>query len=166
MIYFIQCGTDGPIKIGQTGGHVVWRCKQLQHSSPFELHILGCHEGGLKEEAELHRRFSHARFRNEWFNPIEEIWGHIRATDAASKFESFDAADLRQKVSWAERSKWSVEARRLFRDEINKLGRTYTKWREYMGPLPADARAQVERILANIAPSDLVVVAASEQESA
>ncbi len=75
MIYFIQSGgNNGPIKIGYTSGmDAERRLSALQVGSPNELSFLGFMEGGLKEELDLHSKFSKDRLRGEWFNPSQEL---------------------------------------------------------------------------------------------
>src|SRR4051812_30367856 len=70
-IYFIQAGTNGPIKIGRSINPNK-RMKQLQDYNPFELHLIQCLvDGNIQKEAALHMHFASARMRGEWFRPTE-----------------------------------------------------------------------------------------------
>ena len=61
MVYFIQAGKDGPIKIGYTANDVKNRLLTLQPSSPYPLTILGVMEGDVELEKNIHKKFK--RFR-------------------------------------------------------------------------------------------------------
>jgi hypothetical protein len=71
-VYFIQAGDDGPIKIG-------WALNpqrrlalfQTGHAAP--LRIIRTVDGGPKEEAAFHGRFSASRIRGEWFSFAPEM---------------------------------------------------------------------------------------------
>ncbi len=138
MIYFLQSGEGGPIKIGHTEGHVNWRLRSLQHSSPYELRILGVEEGGRNMEQMLHRQFKAYRFRSEWFHPVQELLKHIDDIGGVESFRRMDRTDLRDATAVDARRLWSVEVRREFRSVTDRLGREYSAWREYMAmPTPA-----------------------------
>ncbi|RLC17902.1 MAG: hypothetical protein DRI57_09140 [Deltaproteobacteria bacterium] len=72
MIYFIQLGTDGPIKIG-TSENPQARLAQLQTSNPEKLHLLGTMTGNNSMETKLHQTFSPFRLEGEWFSPASEL---------------------------------------------------------------------------------------------
>lgn len=80
MIYFIQVGDDGPVKIG-LADDPYRRLVALQCASPFELRLLGGFEGGRGEELKLHKMFAHARIRGEWFEPTEELLAFVLEHD-------------------------------------------------------------------------------------
>lgn len=67
-VYFIGTGLElgDPVKIG-----VAYKPKQrlgaLQVGFPYELRLLAVMEGGERVEARLHRMYSAARLRGEWF---------------------------------------------------------------------------------------------------
>jgi len=73
IIYFIQQGKDGPIKIGITDD-LKSRVSSLQTANPYKLHLLYSEklQPGLaeKEEAHLHWVFKGIRLRGEWFRPM------------------------------------------------------------------------------------------------
>jgi hypothetical protein len=76
MIYFVQCGKGGPIKIGHSTNPRK-RLRQLQNGSPYELRLLGVLAGNLEKEAELHKQFSEWRLREEWFIPVSQLLNFI-----------------------------------------------------------------------------------------
>jgi hypothetical protein len=77
MIYFIQCGNDGPIKIGYTDRETNIRMAAMQVCCPYELKIIGLMEGSYSEEQELHKIFKYHRIRGEWFSNTREIINYL-----------------------------------------------------------------------------------------
>jgi len=71
MIYFIQSGKAGPIKIGFTANDVNERLSALQAATPEKLQILMTKEGGKRLESQLHKKFDSLNIRREWFQPGE-----------------------------------------------------------------------------------------------
>jgi hypothetical protein len=76
LVYFIQRGTDGPIKIGSTL-NLEGRLVQLQSSNAEKLHVLATSQGGRRLERELHKRFAKNRLVGEWFSAHEELFRFI-----------------------------------------------------------------------------------------
>jgi len=72
MIYFVQAGINGPIKIGITN-NINRRIKELEKEAPYELNILAEYPGGRKFEKRIHTMFQKFRIRGEWFRPEEEL---------------------------------------------------------------------------------------------
>jgi len=69
-VYFLQCGDDGPIKIGYSrGGNAEGRLTVAQVYNPFLLHLLCVMPGGRRVELELHNKFDQFRISGEWFEP-------------------------------------------------------------------------------------------------
>lgn len=72
FVYFIQCGENGPIKIGIAVN--VWsRLAALQCGNPVELKVLyylrvASVTEAYRIEALLHKRYNHRRVSGEWFN--------------------------------------------------------------------------------------------------
>lgn len=103
MIYFIQAGEAGAIKIG-LAADPSGRLMQLQTSSASPLRMLRTFDGGRELEAALHRRFARLRLHGEWFKPDEELLRfaadprppmpslpprrHLQAVDLPSDFHS------------------------------------------------------------------------------
>lgn len=75
MIYFIQQGWDGPVKIGFAGSFAAAqaRLQTFQTGHPSTLRLLNAIDGDMAHEAELHARFAEHRVRGEWFRPAPEI---------------------------------------------------------------------------------------------
>lgn len=69
MIYFIQIGLKGAIKIGFSDNGVEDRLSALQTASPEELNVLGVMEGDQEKERKLHEKFKVLYIRGEWFKP-------------------------------------------------------------------------------------------------
>lgn len=75
-VYFIQVGSDGPIKIGFSKADPARRMKHLQAGCPWELRLVGAVSGSKFNERCLHEKLSHLKIRQEWFRPgfdIEEM---------------------------------------------------------------------------------------------
>lgn len=74
LVYFIQCGAYGPIKIGVTTGNPYCRLALLQTGCPERLDLLGViFPCDPTKEGELHAQFAHLRIRGEWFAPAPEL---------------------------------------------------------------------------------------------
>ena len=84
MIYFIQEGRSGNIKIGYSQD-VSSRLRKLQTANSSQLAILGVVEGSPKEEAEIQGKFSKFQIRGEWHVPDLEILDFIRLNKIQSR---------------------------------------------------------------------------------
>lgn len=86
MIYFIQSGTEGPIKIGYAKSSVKNRLMSLQcqASCSEELHILGVIPGTVKDEHEHHYAFHAFRLQGEWFSPDPILLDYINSETSIS----------------------------------------------------------------------------------
>lgn len=98
MVYFIQSACQhGYIKIGYTSGYnpgpsLRARAKRTTirsttesrlsrptaHTDSHRLTLLGVIKSSYQEEQALHRRFSYARERGEWFYPSPELLLYIK----------------------------------------------------------------------------------------
>lgn len=76
VVYFIQGGFGGPIKIGTTQS-LRARLKGLQCGSPVRLYVLATLPGGDAQESELHVRFDEDRLHGEWFSPSASLLAFI-----------------------------------------------------------------------------------------
>ena len=76
MVYFIQSGDDGPIKIG-FATEVASRLSELQTGCPAKLHLLGKVRGSMQLEKDLHALFAGLRISGEWFRPDPSIFEKI-----------------------------------------------------------------------------------------
>lgn len=83
-VYFIQRGTDGPIKIGASS-NVVRRLAEIQIGAPEEMHLVGIWLfGGTSSERGLHRLHAADRLGGEWFAPTDDVWDSIRSFGGAA----------------------------------------------------------------------------------
>jgi hypothetical protein len=74
VVYFIQEGKDGPIKIGvSTQARLRSRVRELQTGNHRCLRLLGSFGGGLPEERRLHRELWDHLLGGEWFAPHPEV---------------------------------------------------------------------------------------------
>lgn len=83
VVYFIQCGDDGAIKIGIASDPVA-RLRSLQTAHHERLSILVTTEGGQRAEQAYHKRFAEHRLSGEWFNPHPDILAEISRLAALS----------------------------------------------------------------------------------
>ena len=72
MVYFIQEGADGPIKIGTTDDPKT-RLQGLQTGNPRLLKLLYVMSGDKNLEVRLHKLFRSSCMRGEWFDPTKEL---------------------------------------------------------------------------------------------
>lgn len=75
-IYFVQAGSEGPIKIG-IACDPRQRFFVLQSANPTELLPLGRYLGTPAEEKRLHAEFAAHRIRGEWFEPTRALLDRI-----------------------------------------------------------------------------------------
>lgn len=80
MIYFIQQGADGPIKIGHTTNPRT-RIPTLQTGSPVRLRLLKTIPGGRSRESQIHGQLSGYRLEGEWFSPAPAVWKLVNTID-------------------------------------------------------------------------------------
>lgn len=71
-VYFIQAGTDGPVKIGVTS-NIMKRMDALQVGHHEQLILLGSVAGGYEVEKHWHTRWSAHHIRGEWFKPDDAL---------------------------------------------------------------------------------------------
>ena len=83
-VYFVQEGTDGPIKVGHTESVLRKRMDQLQNGNPRRLTILGVIAGDRGVESNVHDAFGHLRVAgtNEWFHPGPDLLEFIQSVAA------------------------------------------------------------------------------------
>jgi hypothetical protein len=72
MIYFMQAGKNGPIKIGDSD-EIHFRLETLQVGCPYKLKLLFVYNGRHFNESQLHEFFKHEHIRGEWFRPAKAI---------------------------------------------------------------------------------------------
>jgi hypothetical protein len=72
-LYFVQQGTDGPVKIGVSQDPAK-RLSYLQVGNPDPLHLIGAWQGVERgDELELHAFLEGERLRGEWFKPTRPV---------------------------------------------------------------------------------------------
>jgi hypothetical protein len=76
LVYFVQKGETGPIKIGFTF-RLHGRLKKLQTSSEERLHLRAAIPGNVALERTIHGMFAHYRLEGEWFAPSAELLEYI-----------------------------------------------------------------------------------------
>lgn len=83
MIYFIQQGNDGPIKIGFTEQEDIMKRKyMLQTGNPINLHYLKVVDGNRLTERLLHEKFQDIKINGrEWFYPTDFLLKFISSLD-------------------------------------------------------------------------------------
>lgn len=92
MIYFIQQGKTGPIKIGYTANSdISKRINSMQPASPEPLILLGYIEGEKDKEALLHRFFHAYRLKGEWFEPDPMVLNYILSLILGIDFDTLQA---------------------------------------------------------------------------
>jgi hypothetical protein len=72
IVYFIQAGENGPVKIGYTY-EPEKRLIAMQGNHYEMLRILRVVPGNRYGERRLHQHFAHLRIRGEWFSFSEEM---------------------------------------------------------------------------------------------
>lgn len=124
-VYFIQVGTDGPIKIGFTKAVPADRMEELQCGCPWELRLIGFIRGTKTNEKFLHdHRFSQFKMRREWFSA--EILADIHqilASDNPWPTLDLNPVDL---AIWRAGSSWHLEKVLRGKDDINAARRNRT----------------------------------------
>ena len=87
-VYFIQCGLEGPIKIGWST-NVSERLATAQTYHHEELVLRATAPGGADVEARLHAVFQAAHIRGEWFRPVPELLELVAALDEGVTLASY-----------------------------------------------------------------------------
>ena len=98
MVYFIQAGPGGPIKIGFTKNDVKQRKMELQTGNPFKLKVLFTYNLPHPTESELHYKHSKHRLEGEWFKPHRDIKREINILQAKQSMSGFKKKSLGKKT--------------------------------------------------------------------
>ncbi len=72
VVYFIQQGTMGPVKVGFSE-NLSNRLSSLQTGNPYELRVLLSHPGDEALEHTIHAHLHKHRLQGEWFQPCADI---------------------------------------------------------------------------------------------
>ena len=101
IVYFIQSGEEGPIKIGTTSEDIKKRVAGLQTGNPYKLKILKVISGGRELEQEIHERFFDIRMMGEWFYPSQLLLDYIEnGSEIISKQQESLRRYLEQQKVW------------------------------------------------------------------
>ena len=73
VIYFIQCGKNGPIKIGKTSRKLSIRLSNMQTDCPYKLKCIWLYRGDEYTEETIHKKFKSEHIRGEWFHPSKQL---------------------------------------------------------------------------------------------
>ncbi len=73
VVYFIQMGEGGPIKIGRTATSVETRIAELQTGNPYKLRAIAAIRAEIMLEQQFHSYFDEYRMEGEWFKPHPEV---------------------------------------------------------------------------------------------
>jgi len=76
MVYFIQQGHSGPVKIGYSSNPRK-RIQELQTGSAERLYLLGSIEGDKTKENTLQNYFRKDKMQGEWFKPSDSLMDYI-----------------------------------------------------------------------------------------
>lgn len=76
MIYFVQAGENGPIKIGHAN-RVHLRIDSLQTGCPDELILIRAVDLNHETEWDMHRLFKNSHIRGEWYKRTDKLLGFI-----------------------------------------------------------------------------------------
>lgn len=72
MIYVVQMGPDGPVKIGYSKKPYS-RIRSMRTAWPYEPIVLAIIKGDKDREREIHAKLRQYRLRGEWFQPAAEV---------------------------------------------------------------------------------------------
>lgn len=75
MIYFLQAGEGGPIKIGFTDKPINKRMATLQTANAEKLTLIATMEGDLEDEKKFKSLFKTYRLNGEWYRPDKNLLG-------------------------------------------------------------------------------------------
>lgn len=107
LVYFIQRGKRGPIKIGATARNPAARLADLQTASPEKLRLLGCVRSS---ERYLHELFREHHIAGEWFRPHKRVLSFVAKN--AIVLPPADKRDGRLTVRISDELKASIEEER------------------------------------------------------
>lgn len=127
-VYFMQSVTGGPVKIGHSI-NVHRRRENLEWAYGTPLTVLATMQGGRKEEAAIHARFSHLRLgQTEQFMPASELMAFIeRPLLADQDAESVEAMPSKMK-SMVAQLRGSGDFKAWLEKAAQKDGRTVSNY--------------------------------------
>jgi hypothetical protein len=141
LIYFIANRDRSGIKIGTTI-RLSERLKQLAAEHGEGLEVLAVVDGSYETEKGIHRRFSHLRIVNEWFEPGDDLVGFI-----VSEGREWDGRDEVPLAALGTPYRFSSEAIRWARIASGYTGESMA---EYVSRVVAErAREDADRLHAD-----------------
>jgi hypothetical protein len=81
LVYFIQAGNSGPIKIGRTK-NAQQRKHHLQLATHHDLTLLAAFKAPFWAEGQLHHFYTQERIRGEWYRPSPRLLRYIEELTA------------------------------------------------------------------------------------
>lgn len=158
-VYFIQCGIDGPIKIGYSKHESAEaRLTTAQVYNPFLLTLLCVMPGGRRKEREFHEQFASTNILGEWFSPNPALSNLIQS----QKYLGLTTKDFQRVGPAHTNHHWwqGVEA-----TNDSKRTRTARRFKiiegtlcQRCGVLPAHDRYHKDNDLNNMDPENIILV--------
>ena len=131
MVYVIQQGKDGPVKIGYSSDPVK-RLSSLQTGNPNQLQLKRVFDGGMEVEQELHTYLDDLRMRDnaEWFSPASEVLKRVEGFGDRIPIEEIKPLAYRGEMRTEVHIPSDTGAHAFF--EVQKRGRYYrARWSDY-----------------------------------
>lgn len=126
MIYFIQAGERGPIKIGYTSHDLAGRFIKMQTDNYQQLTVLGViPDGTFSEENELHRIFVSECIRGEWFHNSRRLMGYVKRKSMGYKLGKIVLENRKHSKGWKHKHKrrsFKEKERRRDKKRLEKMG--------------------------------------------
>jgi hypothetical protein len=124
MIYFIQQGYSGPVKIGYTDSDPQSRKSQLQVGNPKHLILVATKDGSLEDEKRLHLQFELFRVNGEWFSNSETLQTYIRENaQYSSEYVAYIRLYLDKAVKNSRKYKRDAE---INKNKLTQMGECFT----------------------------------------
>jgi len=141
MIYFIQQGKTGPIKIGYTKNNdISKRIASMQTASSEKLVLLGYTEGDREKEALLQRFFHAYRLHGEWFEPSPMVLNYVLSLILGTSFSDIqERYDMVPGFNDIIKGEISLDAfvinfeKRIIKYALENTGNSKTKAAEMLG---------------------------------
>ncbi len=164
MIYFIQSGKNGPIKIGHAKNSAEGRMAQLQVANPEKLFLLATMEGNIEKEHVIQMRFENYLISGEWFRPNDKLAQFIFRINKGIVLKSKlcecgcgDYANVGKRFIVYHNRKRSIGIKNIIAVKKNKRLRrkvycvsqvncSYKKNKNIVNSLPAQAQQQREKL--------------------
>jgi DNA-binding XRE family transcriptional regulator len=123
VIYFIQAGKGGPIKIGHTRNPIT-RIESIALATAATVIPLSVVPGERGDELGLHAAFSHLRIKGEWFTPARDLLDYIASLPPYRRTPVITAREFKEWRAGTDMTQ--AEAAAWLRVRL----RTYQKWEQ------------------------------------